>query len=698
MACAGGLRQNSAIAANFSDGFRWSATATDGTGLTPGDGTTLLWSIVPDGVEVEGAPSNLVSFLDARYGAGSGGGDLTQRPWFSILSDGLDAFASKTGLTFTYTADDAAAWGGVPSSGTRGDIRLAGYDLPTPGELGRAALPIFGGDLLLDTANGSLGNPNTLGSLFQHEMGHALGLGHVSVEGASVLMNIGNLPQNGPQFDDLFALTRLYGDRFEAGPGNDTWSTATNLGSVSPSTPLAVGSDVAGLGVLVEQTDYVSVNNHTDVDFYRFQTTGPANLVVHLSPQGPTYNFTNVPAGAEDPQTLVASSQSNLSLTVYAGDGITPLGQLDRTALGQAESLASFNLPVGGEYFLGVSGAENANQFYRLDIATEAIASTPTPLVFYDGFGSQSNELGASLSTVGRQSTGYLTSPYDDTLSTSNTLLSVNNAKLALVATDAGGAPEAAVVAPVRNFGAEIAGERWLLSLDVLVESNAANAGEFSLVLSDAWPLDQPGGNGAPSNDAALTLQLNAVGDYFVAEYGGNAAGESNVSGTALDSDYQVQILVDESDGMPRITVGIDGVTVMDSQAVPLADLQRYFSFRAATLGAAATNDFVSAEIDRVSIVNLTDLLAGDYNYDGQVTLADYVVWRDNLGMHVLPGTAADGDGDGVVGNSDYSFWLDQFSPATGATSLQAVPEPASLVLMLLGGLLPLRRKVKPCI
>ena len=53
---------------------RWTATATDGGGLSLGDPTTLTWSVVPDGTSISGgigepaAPSNLRSFLDGIYG------------------------------------------------------------------------------------------------------------------------------------------------------------------------------------------------------------------------------------------------------------------------------------------------------------------------------------------------------------------------------------------------------------------------------------------------------------------------------------------------------------------------------------------------------------------------------------------------------------------------------------------------------
>src|SRR5262249_32651945 len=59
-------------------GGRWDATATDGPGLNQGDATTLTWGLVADGTSVGFlGPSGLIARLDAHYGAGPGGPDLT---------------------------------------------------------------------------------------------------------------------------------------------------------------------------------------------------------------------------------------------------------------------------------------------------------------------------------------------------------------------------------------------------------------------------------------------------------------------------------------------------------------------------------------------------------------------------------------------------------------------------------------------
>lgn len=75
----------------------------------------------------------------------------------------------------------------------------------------------------------------------------------------------------------------------------------------------------------------------------------------------------------------------------------------------------------------------------------------------------------------------------------------------------------------------------------------------------------------------------------------------------------------------------------------------------------------------------------GDYNDNGIVDAADYVSWRNTLGMNVAQGSGADGDRSGMIDQGDYNFWRMRFGTVVSGSSA-AVPEPAT-VAMVLGAL-----------
>lgn len=79
----------------------------------------------------------------------------------------------------------------------------------------------------------------------------------------------------------------------------------------------------------------------------------------------------------------------------------------------------------------------------------------------------------------------------------------------------------------------------------------------------------------------------------------------------------------------------------------------------------------------------------GDYNLDGAVDAADYVIWRHNVGL-MQPSLEADGDGNGIVNQADYDVWRNNFvsaAPALAAANLE-VPEPSASWLLWLATLL----------
>ncbi len=83
--------------------------------------------------------------------------------------------------------------------------------------------------------------------------------------------------------------------------------------------------------------------------------------------------------------------------------------------------------------------------------------------------------------------------------------------------------------------------------------------------------------------------------------------------------------------------------------------------------------------------VNFLVVLPGDYNGNGVVDAADYVVWRRNSGLTGgATYTNGDGNRDGNITIADYDIWRSNFGRTAagfGAALASAVPEPANWML-----------------
>jgi hypothetical protein len=90
------------------------------------------------------------------------------------------------------------------------------------------------------------------------------------------------------------------------------------------------------------------------------------------------------------------------------------------------------------------------------------------------------------------------------------------------------------------------------------------------------------------------------------------------------------------------------------------------------------------------------DPISGDYDGNGAVDAADYVVWRQNEGGPGGSWTLGDYEPDNDVDSADYDFWRGHFGNTSGSGAGAAVPEPISFALVLTA-LLPVatvRRRV----
>ncbi|HEX2473433.1 MAG TPA: hypothetical protein VHK01_01730, partial [Lacipirellulaceae bacterium] len=107
----------------------------------------------------------------------------------------------------------------------------------------------------------------------------------------------------------------------------------------------------------------------------------------------------------------------------------------------------------------------------------------------------------------------------------------------------------------------------------------------------------------------------------------------------------------------------------------------------------AATNDFTQTGTSQTDFIVLSidipePTLPGDYNQNGVVDAADYVVWRNTFGERGL-GLAADGNGNNKIDAGDYDVWRAHFGSTADLLSTR-VPEPSALLLLLTAALAPL--------
>ncbi|MCO6046088.1 hypothetical protein NG895_19485 [Aeoliella sp. ICT_H6.2] len=119
-----------------------------------------------------------------------------------------------------------------------------------------------------------------------------------------------------------------------------------------------------------------------------------------------------------------------------------------------------------------------------------------------------------------------------------------------------------------------------------------------------------------------------------------------------------------------------------------------FLAMRTSALGSDALLAAQNWVADKIEMLTSPPVLTGDYNGDGLVDLADYTVWRNTLGS--TTNLAANGDNsgasEGVIDTADYLAWKDNFgdslAPAAALVTGSSVPEPMSLALLTVFGLM----------
>jgi len=112
-----------------------------------------------------------------------------------------------------------------------------------------------------------------------------------------------------------------------------------------------------------------------------------------------------------------------------------------------------------------------------------------------------------------------------------------------------------------------------------------------------------------------------------------------------------------------------------------------FFVHRTPMISDAVRDVAVAWVEDNIEMLTSPPQLPGDYNGDGSVDAADYVVWRKTFGQTEL--LLADGNRNEEIDAGDYTGWSEGFGEwqPPGKAGSEGVPEPATCALLLLGSI-----------
>ncbi|MBK8129938.1 MAG: choice-of-anchor D domain-containing protein [bacterium] len=335
---------------DYNLGGRWTNTAHGATG-SQGDGVTITYSFVPDGVNVEGQQSELYARMNELF--------ADEDTWQGLFAQVFARWGEVTGNTYVLSTDDGAAWG--PNSpgviGARGDVRIA--MTPIDGGSGVLAYNYFPnrGDMVIDADenwNSGANNYRFLRNVLAHEHGHGLGLEHVCPINTTKLLEPTYTPAfDGPQHDDILAGQRGYGDPYEP---NDEIASPYNIGFVD--------------GVRV--VELASLDDNTDIDWWQFSVTAGRSLTLRIEPDGRTYleGEQNGDGSCEAGTNYNTADNQNLNITLYNGVTNIELTPVPDNGVGNPDELFRYDVPANVTNLkIQVNGAVNNEiQLYRLSI------------------------------------------------------------------------------------------------------------------------------------------------------------------------------------------------------------------------------------------------------------------------------------------------------------------------------------------
>jgi hypothetical protein len=234
-----------------------------------------------------------------------------------------------------------------------------------------------------------------------------------------------------------------------------------------------------------------------------------------------------------------------------------------------------------------------------------------------------------------------------------------------------------------------------------VVEAGATFSGGGELVNIEHRHLmlgDQAGLGVGLENSGILDLNFEGLAQVEVARFEQTSDGRLNVDLAGATPDLYDRILTTGAvrlDGVLDVDAGLFGFNPAANDTFTIIDTLGGVTGAFVTVFPPTLNPGLAMRVvyNPTSVVlQIVGGLPGDYNQNGVVDGADYIVWRNTLGQSGV-GLSADGNGNGTVDNGDYR-WRNHFGQTAGSGAAlssfgsvsMAVPEPVGASLLLVFG------------